>query len=78
MEHDVTRSLEFSIPGWLGGSSSDPLGRETLASLTILAGPGRVVVTEVEDTIARSVRGHVNVPAASIARWLLTNFWRLR
>lgn len=74
----MTRSLEFLTPDWYVGPSRDPRERDTLTSLKILAGPGRVAVTEVEDTIARSVREHVFVPAFSVARWLLANFWRLR
>jgi hypothetical protein len=70
--------LEFEIAGWLGASIEEPLERETLASLRITAGPHSVPVTEVEDTIAHTVRRHINVPAYSVARWLVVNWWRLR
>ena len=70
--------LEFEIAGWLGASIEEPLERETLASLRITAGPHGIPVTEVEDTIAHTVRRHINVPAYSVARWLVVNWWRLR
>lgn len=70
--------LEFKIEDWLGSSIEDPLERETLASLRISAGPNAIPVTEVEDTLAHTVRRHINVPAHSLARWLVVNWWRLR
>jgi hypothetical protein len=70
--------LKFDILNWLAASVQDPLERETLASLTITAGPNGKVVTKVEDTIAHAVRSHINVPAHSLARWLAVNWWRLR
>jgi hypothetical protein len=70
--------LEFEIVDWLGASMEDPLERETLSSLRITVGPNRIPVTEVEDTIAQTVRRHINVPAYLVARWLVVNWWRLR
>jgi hypothetical protein len=70
--------LEFEIVDWLGASIEDPLERETLASLRITVGPNSIPVTEVEDTIAHTVRRHIHVPAHSVARWLVVNWWRLR
>jgi hypothetical protein len=70
--------LEFQIVAFLGSSIKDPLERESLASLRITAGPNRIPLTEVEDTIAHSVRDHINVPIYSLARWLVVNWWRLR
>ncbi len=74
----MTRGLDFSILGYLAGSGLEPLERATLASLSIRAGSARIPITEVEDRVAQTVRGHINVPAHSVARWLLANFWRLR
>lgn len=70
--------LHFNIERWLGTSLEDPLERETLAALKITAGPGNIVVTEVQDTLAHTLRDHINVPAYFVARWLLVNWWRLR
>jgi hypothetical protein len=36
------------------------------------------VLTEVEDTIVRSVRPFIYVPAYPLARWLVLHWWRLR
>jgi hypothetical protein len=74
----MTRELDFSIATWLPGSSPIATDRETLASLSILAGSPRMPVTEVEDQAAHTMRRHINVPAYSVAQWLLMNFWRLR
>lgn len=70
--------LEFHIDDWLGSALDDPLERETLASLRVTAGANGSILTEVEDTLARTVRSHINVPAYFVARWLLVNWWRLR
>src|SRR4051812_7590851 len=78
MERAMSRALDFVVLDWLAGSGSAELEQETLASLCIRAGADQAIVTEVEDRAARSVRGHINVPAYSLARWLLVNFWRLR
>ncbi len=72
------REIAFEILDWLGGSVGDPPDRETLASLRIRAGPRGIPVTEVEDTIAQTVRRHINVSVHSLARWLVVNWWRLR
>jgi hypothetical protein len=71
-------TLELEIANWLGASLDDPLASETLASLQITVGPDKTPVTEVEDTIAHTVRQHINVPAYLVARWLIVNWWRLR
>jgi hypothetical protein len=70
--------LEFKIDAWLGALIEDPLEKETLSSFRILVGPDRVPATEVDDLIAHTVRGHINVPAYRVARWLIVNWWRLR
>src|ERR1041384_898136 len=74
----MTRVLDFAVLNWLAGSGSADLEQETLASLRVRAGAEGTAVTEVEDRAARTVRDHINVPAYSLARWLLVNFWRLR
>jgi hypothetical protein len=70
--------LRFDIVGWLGASIGEPLEQETLGSLQIIAGVNGIPVTEVEDTLAQTVRNHINVPAYSLACWLIANWWRLR
>ena len=72
------RQIEFEILTWLAPSDGDPAARATLASLRIVAGLQRDPLTEVEDTIARTVRTHINVASAPLAVWLLSNWWRLR
>lgn len=70
------RELDFSITGWLASLETDPIASSTFGSLCIDA--GGVSVTEVEDTIARTVRSNIYVSAYPMARWLLLNWWRLR
>jgi hypothetical protein len=70
--------VEFEIATWLASSDRDVAARATLASLRILANPGCVPLTEVEDIIARTVRTHIHVAVAPLAVWLLANWWRLR
>ena len=70
--------LVFKVVGYLSSTVSDPLERETLASMQINAGPQRIALTEVEDILAHTVRTHINVPTYEVARWLLANWWRLR
>ena len=71
-------SLEFRVVEWLSADEGEPRERETLASIQITAGPAGIVLTEVEDTLSHNVRCHINVPAHTVARWLLANWWRLR
>ena len=68
--------LAFEIDHWIGSAIADPLERTTLAALRITAGPNRFI-TEVEDTLARSVP-HIHVAVYPLANWLLVNWWRLR
>jgi hypothetical protein len=70
--------VELEIATWLAPDDGDAAARATTASLQILAGPGRQPLTEVEGTIARTVRPHIYVAAAPLAVWLLANWWRLR
>lgn len=72
------RELDFEILTWLGAAGSGSTDEATVASFKITAGPDRIPVTEVEDTIARTVRTHINVSAHAVARWLIVNWWRLR
>jgi hypothetical protein len=73
-------ALEFHICDWLGAWDGTPSGEATLASLRMEAAAenGRVCLTEVFDSISRTVRPHINVSAYALARWLLLNWWRLR
>lgn len=69
--------MSFSIDvigEWLGGTTDAE--DATFASLLIKA--GGVPLTEVDDTIARSTRTSIRVPAVLVAEWLLSNWWRLR
>jgi hypothetical protein len=68
--------LSFDLLAWIGGAEGDD-EHATMGSLRITAGEG-VNVTEVEDTIAQTVRAHINVPLNLVAEWLLVNWWRLR
>ena len=70
--------MKFDIVDWLAAPDLEPVERETLASLRITTGPTSVPITEVEDTIAQTVRQHINVSAYSLARWLMINWWRIR
>ena len=70
--------LSFEIDNWLGSSIADPRERATLAALRITAGPNHIPLTEVEDTLARTVRSTINVSVYPLVRWLLANWWRLR
>lgn len=72
------RQIDFEILTWLAPSDGHAAASATLASLRICAGLGRDPLTEVEDTIARTVRTHINVAGAPLALWLLANWWRLR
>lgn len=74
------REIEFVIEDWIGTCESSDAGLATLASLRIQVGFGSdpIPLTEVDDTIARTVRQHINVPVHRLARWLLVNWWRLR
>lgn len=71
--------LSFDVVGWISAASGSDDEQATMGSLRILAGEGlRIPITEVEDTIAQTVRSHIHVPLAPVAMWLLSNWWRLR
>ena len=72
--------LDVSVEGWLPTDFGDPEVRAATGNLRIVAGEGdgRVVVTEVEDKLAQTVRSHIRVPVVPLAEWLLMNWWRLR
>jgi hypothetical protein len=71
--------LSFELVDWISSAYGDEESRATTGSLRITAGEGlRTPITEVEDTISRTVRSHVNVPLVSVATWLVMNWWRLR
>jgi hypothetical protein len=73
----VMSGLAFEVLAWLSGASGDAVERASLSSLRITVGSG-VPATEVEDTLAQTVRSYVNVPSYFVARWLAMNWWRLR
>lgn len=67
--------LSIDIEGdWLGGvvDADDA----TFGALVVEA--GGLPLTEVDDSISRSTRRSIRVPAVRVARWLLTEWWRLR
>jgi len=78
MEGSLIVELAFEIDHWLGSSIADPLEQTTLAALRITAGPNHISITEVEDSLARSLRSHIHVAVYPLANWLLVNWWRLR
>ena len=71
------RSLEFRVLDWIPGSG-DLLSASTTGALRITAGPEDTILTEVEDTIACTIRRHIYVPVSELAEWLLIHWWRLR
>jgi hypothetical protein len=71
--------LAFDVVSWLAPSYGDDAARATAGSLRITAGAGlHVPVTEVEDTLAQTVRPYINVPVVAFAEWLVVNWWRVR
>jgi len=71
--------LNFELVGWISSTYGDEEIGATTGSLRIAAGEDlRVSITDVEDTIGKTVRSHINVPLVSVATWLLMNWWRLR
>lgn len=70
----MTRMLTLRVVDWLRGDD----GADETGALTIIAGPDNCVLTEVDDTLNRTVRPHVYLPATKLAEWLLVNWWRLR
>lgn len=71
--------LSFELVGWIASTYGDEESRATMGSLRIAAGAEPcILVTEIEDTIGKTLRSHINVPLVSMATWLLMNWWRLR
>lgn len=70
--------LDFEIKWLAPAAADDPVDGATLASFRMTAGPDRIPITEVDDTLAGTVRDHIYVPVHRVARWLLVNWWRLR
>ncbi len=75
----TTPSISFGIENWVGACDSDAT-TVTLAALRIEAGSRRNqnCLTEVDDSIARTVRQQIYVPVLPLVHWLLINWWRLR
>ena len=59
---------------WLGGTSD--AADATFGSLRIRAGD--IVLTDVDDTVAKTTRSAIRVPASLVAEWLILHWWRLR
>jgi hypothetical protein len=71
--------LQFDVETWLDGGDGEPAVRATFGALSISGGLDVAApLIEVEDTLARTVRRHIRVPAYLVAEWLLINWWRLR
>jgi hypothetical protein len=68
--------LAFEVGTWFASDDPDEDCRATSGALHISA--GGTVLTEVEDTLARSVRPFIHVPAVLVAEWLLLHWWRIR
>lgn len=67
--------LSIDIEGdWLGGKAD--ADDATFGPLVVRA--GGLALTEVQDTIAQSTRIAIRVPTIRVARWLVTEWWRLR
>jgi hypothetical protein len=62
------------VEPWLGATTD--VEDATFGALRIAVGD--IVLTEVEDTISRTTRESIRVPASLVAEWLLTRWWRLR
>lgn len=61
---------------WLPREYGDQLERMTLAEITIrVAG---VIATDVDDSIAKTVRHSARLSAHRLAHWFSANWWRLR
>ncbi|WP_404363067.1 ImmA/IrrE family metallo-endopeptidase [Corallococcus coralloides] len=70
-------SLAIEILSWIGPADTGSTEDATLASLKITT-PEQPPITTVEDSIARTVRTHINVPTYPLSQWLIINWWRLR
>ena len=65
-------SIDFQ---WLDRNTADEAERLTFAEIKITV--GGVVITEVEDVNAKTIRPGVRLSAYAMAIWLLDNWWRL-
>lgn len=77
LEGRLTPELEFRIRDWLGPGDGSAEA-SALGSLTVVAGRSPTCLTQVEDTVTRTVRDHVDVWLALLTDWMLANWWRLR
>ena len=60
---------------WLSSDHADAVERWTTAALVVNVGPW--CATEIEDTLAKTVRPSVRLSALRLAEWFATNWWRL-
>lgn len=74
MEPGVSQLSIELLGDWLGGAAD--VDDATFGALVIRA--DNVPLTEVHDAIAESTRPAIRVPMVRVARWLLTEWWRLR
>lgn len=72
--------LDIMVSTWLEAAGRSPSDSLTQASLRMDAtvDEKQLILTEVHDSLARTVRPHIYVPAYPLARWFLLNWWRLR
>lgn len=69
-------NTSFSIDyEWLSNGTGDAIDQSTLAELTISV--GQWCATEVEDTLAKTVRSSTRLSALKLAEWFAFNWWRL-
>lgn len=70
--------LKFRVLDWIG-DFQDP-ATSTLAAFKIDAGSEAdpIVLTEVADDIAKTIRQHINVPLLPVTLWMVQRWWRLR
>ena len=69
-------STDFRISyDWLTNDYGDPAVDSTIAALGIIVGPWSG--TEVEDTLAKTVRLSARLSALRLSEWFAANWWRL-
>jgi hypothetical protein len=67
--------LRFDLE-WLARDYGSPAERASFAAVRITV--GGVVLTEVYDTVARTMRSEARLSVVHLGRWLAANWWRLR
>lgn len=72
----MTDGLAFNVVRWLERSHGSPAEREAFGELEIRLGD--VVLTELADPFAATVRPVARVSILHVGTWLAANWWRLR